>query len=524
MIPAAAACTPAPSLPVPGTAPAKLPAAGAASEGLFTDLLAAISSDLSATIASGLAGSSATKTCLGSLPSRKSVSGSDSEDQQNPAATAPVAPAATFADPLLLGLFSVVPGQPLSSGEAPVTTAPDDQNFGAGEIAGQQTAGQTNLQVVLDPIPYLNALARAQEPAANPVVENGASVSNAPEIGNENSTLAANNAIPEAQAAVAGSTHRSGSTVPEPVFTLAIRQQAGAQAAAGQQSALAVGSALSLDAASGEQVPMVPGPADNRTSANTRQPDMPPAQAIAPAASAGTSNANAPVSNDSAGGTVPAQSGVAENSSQISAAVTSAPAIAKSGISGSNSDGKPGDGAPEQRQAGPAILETAVSAAPASASQTQFNAPHAQTVTEYVNPQNAAEAQPKGAVTDLRLQIDGAANQHVNVRVMQQAGELRMSVHSNDPALAQSLRDHAPELAAKLEQHHYEAEMLLGKGGEAHSFEAANTRANLQQDFSSRQQGSGGGQPDPQNKQHGQQREQPPNEDETFAALLGLRS
>jgi hypothetical protein len=100
-----------------------------------------------------------------------------------------------------------------------------------------------------------------------------------------------------------------------------------------------------------------------------------------------------------------------------------------------------------------------------------------------------------------------------------------MSVHSNDAALTQSLRDHVPELTAKLEQHRYETEVLLPKGHDQESLNSTNTRANLQQDFGSRQQGSNQQQQNQQYKQNQQQKQQPANEaDANFSSLLQVRS
>ena len=75
-------------------------------------------------------------------------------------------------------------------------------------------------------------------------------------------------------------------------------------------------------------------------------------------------------------------------------------------------------------------------------------------MTEYVHAEQTGTTPANAAVTDIRLQVDGAANQHVDVRLVQQADGLHVSVRSNDPVIhtiaagARSGADHTARSAS----------------------------------------------------------------------------
>ena len=501
ILPQAAASSLAPCLNALGTASAAPGSNGTVGESLFQNLLAAISSDLPNTAAIGLVADCGSKTET-SATTRKAGSDTKGQDQQN-AVPAPVAVDTAPPDPLLLSLFSLTPVQPLTSDTIVTNAAPEEQN--GGTVTGVASIAVPQISNVT------NVLTMPQAILTSSVQTNSA-------------------AIPD-QKAITGNTpsaSNSGPAVPIPVFTLAIRPQSGIQIGSPPEPLLGpqVSAAQSMNAQTPAQQTSTQDPSIQQQPVSPSAPvtnveTIPDAKAATTATPDQTALA-APL-NVSPSQPAPAPSNAANNTVQSSTAVTSAQPITKSDVGASNSDGKPSDGQGSDRQAAAAFVESSISVTPAAGPPTQFSVQHAQPVTEYVSPQNTPAAHPNAPVTDLRLQIDGASNQQVSVRMVQEPEGLRMTVHSNDPVLTQSLRDHASELTAKLEQHHYETEMLLPKSNDSQSLSTANTRANLQQDFSGRQQGSGG-QPNQQNKPNEQQKQQPRNEDENFTALLEFRS
>jgi hypothetical protein len=66
-----------------------------------------------------------------------------------------------------------------------------------------------------------------------------------------------------------------------------------------------------------------------------------------------------------------------------------------------------------------------------------------------------ASAEP--AAREIRLEL-GGAGQRVEVRLAERAGEVRVSVRTPDGALADSLRDHLPNLSTRLEQSGFRAD------------------------------------------------------------------
>ena len=79
--------------------------------------------------------------------------------------------------------------------------------------------------------------------------------------------------------------------------------------------------------------------------------------------------------------------------------------------------------------------------------------------------------------TDVRLQLQGDANERVDVRVLQDTSGFRVTVRSNDLLLARSLQEHIPELTTRLQQHQFQADVAMP--AKASSAVTADTAANL---------------------------------------------
>jgi len=62
------------------------------------------------------------------------------------------------------------------------------------------------------------------------------------------------------------------------------------------------------------------------------------------------------------------------------------------------------------------------------------------------------------AVRGARVQVIGADNQRVDIRLMEKGSGMAISVTSTDATLTRALQDHVPDLAARLESQHYHTE------------------------------------------------------------------
>jgi hypothetical protein len=73
------------------------------------------------------------------------------------------------------------------------------------------------------------------------------------------------------------------------------------------------------------------------------------------------------------------------------------------------------------------------------------------------------DAKPQAAqnepVRNVHMQLSGDDNQHVDVKLVDRGGELRVSVKAGDTNLAQSLQDHMPELTTRLDQQRFRTEV-----------------------------------------------------------------
>jgi hypothetical protein len=152
----------------------------------------------------------------------------------------------------------------------------------------------------------------------------------------------------------------------------------------------------------------------------------------------------------------PAQASVQSSGAAESETVQPASAVAQAVQAG-----------PEQ--AGERMQKSEGQALPASSAATeQVAAPRADTVRALDQPadvrsadvdQTPPAAANATAVRDVRLQVAGADNQRVDVRVMDRGGELRVSVRADDPSLVQSLQDNVADLSTRLDQAHFRSEV-----------------------------------------------------------------
>jgi hypothetical protein len=398
----------------------------------------------------------------GSAPTRKPSSSDGSDNSSNDAAVATTNPSLA-ANPLLLSLLSL----PLTQAQVPAV--------GAGVSSA--------------PIASTAALNTQTFPSQG-TISNFATL---PTHATGGSPLQSVNA--------------SGLKGMQPVFTLMIRAQPvepGAMLAAETSDTPA-----EQDGTAQAPTPVLAPAAP----ANEPTPAVANSAAIANADSVSNSAALAPASQTD---------GDSASNSTASAQILHASSVGKIApiaVPATSSTNKPSDdqSSPDRDFAAPVIESNNPSQG--SVPETRADVQPARTITEHVNTEPVVTAHPNSPVTDIRLQVEGAGNQHVTVRLVQEADGLRVSVRSNDPVLTENLQERVPELTTRLEQHHYQAELVLP---DRNAFSAhpspANSGTNLQQESSNRQQGSGQG--SSQQKQNQQQRRQAPNGTQTFSSLL----
>ncbi|MBV8553618.1 MAG: hypothetical protein JOY54_20155 [Acidobacteriaceae bacterium] len=78
---------------------------------------------------------------------------------------------------------------------------------------------------------------------------------------------------------------------------------------------------------------------------------------------------------------------------------------------------------------------------------------------------NERVKQPTTPVQSAHVQVVGADNQRVDVRLLQHGGDLSVSVRSSDLTLTRALQDHMPELTTRLESQQYHAEAWAPPSG-----------------------------------------------------------
>jgi hypothetical protein len=411
----------------------------------------------------------------------KAGTSDEDQDQQNVGNAQPAAASDQSPNPILLALFGLMPVEAsaaVASSSNPVTVLQAAHGQAASDGSHHVDLNKINTDVLINPL--------ATEDAVRGIVNSERTAGGMPV-----STAAAAPQGPVQRFEAASSS--SGTAMPmQPVFTLAIRPECAVpQTLAPEQS----GTQQTATTANNASLSPVSQPQSDQTF-----PGIPVS---------GGSAAPESVENTSPASDIGS-----------SAAVIPAVTMAKPDLTGSGLDNKSSGDQPGDRQATAAMIETAVMPGAASGASAQFQVPESRPVTEYVHADETASAHANTPLTEIRLQVDGAANQHIDVRLSQQADGLRVTLRSSDPALTQSLQEHVPELATRLEQHHYQTEVLLPEGSPSVRFGQAHTSANLQHDLESRQHGSAG-QGNPQNRQNQQQRQQRWNEEEQFQDLVG---
>ncbi len=143
------------------------------------------------------------------------------------------------------------------------------------------------------------------------------------------------------------------------------------------------------------------------------------------------------------------------------------------------------------------------------------------TATEYVEHDQPAPTHSSGTISDIRVQLNGDANQHVSLRLVQQGDGLRVIVRSNDPVLTQTLQERVPELTTRLDQHQYQTEVVLPDSSNGQHFASADGRPNAHDNGLARHSGSSS-QQNSQGKQNQQQKRQV-WEQLNFSTLLATR-
>jgi hypothetical protein len=86
---------------------------------------------------------------------------------------------------------------------------------------------------------------------------------------------------------------------------------------------------------------------------------------------------------------------------------------------------------------------------------------------EIATPQPDSQLKPAAPLKDISFQVAQPGAEKVDVRVMQQAGEVLVSVRTGDTELAHGLRQGLPELVGKLEDNGYRAEAWRPNGATA---------------------------------------------------------
>jgi hypothetical protein len=110
------------------------------------------------------------------------------------------------------------------------------------------------------------------------------------------------------------------------------------------------------------------------------------------------------------------------------------------------------------QQSAATIIQRFDAEAPRAESNTPAALPAAQPAAETQLTQNAEAAISKAPLTDISFQVGQAQGQKVEVRVTEQAGELRVAVRTGDTDVAQGLRQGLSELTTKLSENGYRAE------------------------------------------------------------------
>ncbi len=154
----------------------------------------------------------------------------------------------------------------------------------------------------------------------------------------------------------------------------------------------------------------------------------------------------------------------------------------------------------EEAQKSEGQVPAAAAATPATSEPAA--APRAETVHAIDQPGDIRSADidqaPAGAnaaaVRDVRLQVAGADNQRVDVRVMDRGGELRVSVRADDPSLVRSLQDNVADLSTRLDQAHFRSEVWTPRTQAIEQTDSASTNGRTFSNGSGASEGDGRGQ------------------------------
>jgi hypothetical protein len=156
-------------------------------------------------------------------------------------------------------------------------------------------------------------------------------------------------------------------------------------------------------------------------------------------------------------------------------------------------------------QARIAALAPQPAARHASATETPAAEPTSPRPAEAVHTPAERPPSAEPSAREIRLEL-GGSGQRVEVRLAERAGEVRVSVRTPDGALAESLRDHLPNLSTRLEQTGFRADQWRAADGGGGTRPIDVPRAAGGGAGEARQQHSDGGGQEPRD-QSGRQRE-----------------
>jgi len=106
---------------------------------------------------------------------------------------------------------------------------------------------------------------------------------------------------------------------------------------------------------------------------------------------------------------------------------------------------------------------------------------------------------PVEPARQIHVQVAGAGNQRVDLRVIERDGTMSVSIRAADPNLSRTLQEHMPELTTRLEAEHFHTETWVPRSNasSSSSFEQGSSDSNA--GYSAGGDGSGrqdGGQQD----------------------------
>lgn len=197
----------------------------------------------------------------------------------------------------------------------------------------------------------------------------------------------------------------------------------------------------------------------------------------------------------------------ASSQDQPGTAATAAAAIAPTALSSGTQLARPSETAQQRHQpeASPPIetaaLEKAAGfpdSAKSAATEESGKAPAAGFEAEL----NKALAEPVRAA---HVQIAGADNQRIDIRMLERGGALSVTVRSADSGLTKALQEHAPELAGRLSQENFRTELWApgqAKNQGGHESSGGNPQSRGGENSGQRNPGQ-------EQKQHGKQSQAP---------------